>query len=110
MLKKSHRLTRKEFDTAFKMGKRFHFPHMTVVFFPSEDFHASVVVGKKVAKTAVRRNTLRRRVYDRVRRSMQKQGIKGTFLFLLKPSYHSLPRKAADAFLLESIASVLKHT
>lgn len=110
MLKKSQRLTRKEFDAVFKTGKRSHFPHLTVVYESSEEFHTSVVVGKKVAKSAVKRNLLRRRVYDRVRRSMQKEGVKGMYLFLVKPSYTSLSRKAADAFLTESIASIIKQT
>ena len=110
MLQKSNRLTRKEFDAVFKTCKRVHFSHLTVFYSPGDTFHGSVVVGKKVAKTAVRRKTLRRRVYDRVRRSMQKEGITGTFLFLVKPSYNSLSRKAADAFLTESIASLNNQT
>ena len=104
MLKKTHRLTQKQFDTFFALGKRKHFKHLTIITHPHDTFLAAVVAGKKVSKSAVRRNTLRRRVYARLAHSLSEQSLTGVYIVLLKPSYNSLSRAAADEFLAESIA------
>lgn len=67
MLKRSERLTRHDFGRV-ALGRATHTPLFTVRLLPSsstkgEDKQFSVVVSKKVAKTAVARNSLRRRVY-----------------------------------------------
>ena len=67
MLAKSERLSVTEFDQYFKTGKRFHFTHCTIIYSPLATLHGSVVVGKKVSKKAVIRNTIRRRVYAQLR-------------------------------------------
>lgn len=63
MIPKSKRLTRKGIDWLFRRGKRIRTPHGVFV------YHASgagvgVSVSKKVAKSAVVRNRLRRQMYD----------------------------------------------
>lgn len=108
MLKKSNRLKKADFDFVFKNGKRNHFPHLTVIYAPGDDLHASVVVGKKVAKSAVKRNLLRRRIYAQVHRQLVKNNVTGVFIILTKPSFATLPRKTANDFVVESIAAVQK--
>jgi len=110
MLKKSERLTRQAFTQYFTAGKKHHFPHLTIVYTPHASVHASVVVGKKVAKQAVRRNTLRRRVYAQLYQRLKKEGITGVFIVLLKPSFATLPRKHANEEITRTIAAVIKRT
>lgn len=110
MFKKAERLTKTEFDNFFKIGKRFHSPHLTIVYAQHPSLHASVVVGKKVSKQAVRRNTLRRRIYASLRSVLKANDKQGVFIVIVKPTYNSLTRVIADEFLTASIAEVLKTT
>lgn len=110
MLQKAARLTKKQFDEYFKTGKRWHFPHATIVYTPYSTFHGSVVVGKKLTKKAVLRNTLRRRVYATLQQAHKTTGTTGVFIVLLKPSYVTLPRKAANEEIKQNIATVIKKT
>lgn len=63
MFKKQHRLTSREFDVFFKEGKRIPSPVGQLIYAESELLKVSVVVPKKVIKTAVGRNRLRRQTY-----------------------------------------------
>ena len=85
MLKKKERLTRKAFDRSFSVGKRYHSPVLQLIYDPSDSFHGAAVVGKKVYKKAVDRNTLRRRLYGVLYRFAQATQAKGTFIFIAKP-------------------------
>jgi ribonuclease P protein component len=51
---------------------------------PHPTLHVSVVVSKKIHKSAVKRNKLRRRIYDMVRRYRDATGISGVYIFVLK--------------------------
>lgn len=110
MLKKSHRLTKQQFETFFRTGKRLHFAHVTIVYTPYERFHGAVVVGKKVARRAVVRNRLRRRVYAQLYQQLGRLGYTGVYIVLTKPSFASLPRRTAIAELQQAIAAVQKKT
>jgi len=108
MLKKTNRLTKAQFDQYFKSGKKHHFSHLTIIYQPFPTLLGSVVVGKKVSKSAVRRNTLRRRVYARFTVLTSEKSTTGVFIIILKPTYNSLTRAAADEFLVESIEAILQ--
>lgn len=110
MLKKSHRLSRIQFSEYFQSGKRHHFTHLTIIHSPAPTFLCAVVVSKKVAKGAVRRNSLKRRVFARLAQVQKEYGPTGVFIILLKPSFNTLPRVAADEFFHKSIATLLKST
>jgi len=110
MLKKSQRLTHSQFDEYFKSGKRFHFPHCTVVYTPHDSLQVAIVVGKKVSKLAVRRNTIRRRLYSVLRNELLQDAVTGVFIVLVKPTFTTLPRKTAAAEIQQNIATVLKKT
>lgn len=86
MLPKANRLTVAEFATYFKTGKRFSSQHLTLVYTQTSDFHAAVVVGKKVYSQAVRRNRLRRQLYAVLRQWWQTNDTTGVFQCLVKPS------------------------
>ncbi len=106
MLKKTHRLTKPQFDTYYQKGKKHHFAHLVVVTHPAPTFLGSVVVGKKVSKSAVRRNALRRRVYARLSQLHTELGLSGVYIVILKPGYNSLTRIAANELLTQSIVAL----
>jgi len=110
MLKKLDRISRTEFATYFKTGKRHHFPHLTIIHQPADRFSASVVVSKKVAKKAVKRNVLRRRLYEILRTKYVAHSVTGVWIVLLKPDFTSLSRKDAVHTFTAAIAAVLKKT
>jgi ribonuclease P protein component len=84
MLKKKERLTREDFNRFFSMGRRTHSPALQVIFSSHTQLHVSVVVSKKIAKRAVKRNRIRRRIYDIVRNYSREREMQGVFIFLVK--------------------------
>lgn len=107
MLKKSERVTRSDFGTFFKKGKRLHSEYATVVVSPFPHFHASVVVSKKVSKRAVDRNTYRRRVYAQLY-TLKKQEYKGVVIVSLKPPFASLTKNTAQDEIKALVVRILK--
>ncbi len=93
MLKKQQRLSTASFNEVFKIGRRLHTPYFQVVYLQSTDFHASVVVGKKVAKTAVLRNRLRRQVYGVLSRCQHPDQLPYTLIVIAKPPLGGLVRR-----------------
>lgn len=85
MLKRKQRLSKRQFDTFFRTGKRLHTPLFQVIYAKTEDFHGAAVVGKKVHKRAVDRNRLRRRVYNILYRLSQDRDLKGVYIIIAKP-------------------------
>lgn len=92
MLKKKERLTRKEFEHSFSVGKRYHSPYMQLIHEKNSSFHGSAVVGKKVYKKAVDRNTLRRRLYGVLYRFHATTQSAGTYILIAKPKIKELSR------------------
>lgn len=112
MFKKAERLQVAEFDTYFKTGRRHHTPHATFIIAPADEKKVSVVVGKKVSKKAVKRNLLRRRVYAQLRQELP-ETFHGACIVLIKPSFATLPRKTAQAYITSVVAELgktLKNT
>lgn len=107
MLKKSERVSRSDFGTFFKKGKRLHSDHVLAVVSPFPTFHASVVVSKKVSKQAVDRNTFRRRVYAQLY-TLKKKGFKGVVIVTLKPSFSSLTKAETKATLEALVVRIMK--
>jgi len=86
MLPKKERLTSKMFDRFFSSGRRHNCDLWQIVYSPAAGFQAAVVVGKKVEKSAVKRNKIRRQVYNLLYRYKQDNGPKGSYLILTKPA------------------------
>jgi ribonuclease P protein component len=63
MLAKKNRMKRDEFSLVWEKGRRYHTAAITLVYVPSKVLKLSVVVGKKIQKSATERNKVRRRVY-----------------------------------------------
>ncbi len=89
MLRKKERLSRVAFNRFFSAGKRFHSPSLTLIYTPFDTFHASAVIGKKIAKTAVLRNKFRRRVYDVFGRIQREHACVGAFICIAKTGAHA---------------------
>jgi ribonuclease P protein component len=64
MLPKKERFTRKEFDACYRSRDRRSGKLMRLTLIDSTHPKASVVVSKKVSKSAVKRNHLRRQLYE----------------------------------------------
>ncbi len=107
MLKKFERLSRTDFELYFKQGKRVHSENITIITAPHQRFHASVVVGKKVSKKAVVRNTLRRRIYSSLY-NKKKAGVKGIFIVITKPKFGLLTKQEAKTETEKLIERVTK--
>ena len=84
MLAKKERLNRVTFNRFFSVGKRFHSPLLMLIYAPYEEFHASAVAPKKLARTAVLRNKFRRRIYDVFSRLHKERPFTGIFICIAK--------------------------
>lgn len=106
MLKKNERLSRSQFNVSFKGGRRCHSPLLTLIHSPSlnHSFHGAVVVSKKVYKSAVKRNRLRRRLYSVLYNTKVSTQVEGTFIVIVKPSSATAPYREIK----EELVSLLK--
>lgn len=70
MLPKNNRITRKEFPVASTQGFRVFSPFFTVVVYKNKEntTKATIVVSKKISKSAVVRNKTKRVFYEVVQR------------------------------------------
>lgn len=94
MLPKKERLTREEFNRFFSVGKRKHSPSLQCIYAPHDTLHVSVVISKKIYKSAVKRNKLRRRIYDMVRRYRAQHALTGVYIIIAKAGVTSLSHTA----------------
>jgi ribonuclease P protein component len=106
MLRKTQRLRTAGFNEVFKVGRRFHTPHFQIIALKSADFHASVVVGKKVYKTAVARNRLRRQVYGALYRVHQVTPLLYTVIVVAKPSLKAIPQRSIALAVEEAVVAL----
>lgn len=67
MLPKKQRLTTKEFDQAFKDGRGIQVADFAIKKSKSDKSKFAVVVSKKVSGTAVKRNTIKKKVYNAIK-------------------------------------------
>ncbi len=91
MMSKKERLSREKFNRFFSVGRRHHAPHLQLIYTAHPVLHASVVISKKIEPLAVKRNKLRRRIYDCVRNYAHAHKIKGVFIFIAKAGSSTLP-------------------
>jgi ribonuclease P protein component len=108
MFKKTERLSRSEFSDYFNAGKKHYTPQVTIITHPLPSRKVAVVVGKKVAKSAVRRNALKRRVFAVLRSELTRTDYRGVVIVILKPACNSLPRSTMADIIQKAIAQVLK--
>lgn len=108
MLPKKKRLTTEAFNRFFRAGRRIHTPHLTLIHTPEGEFHGAVVVGKKVFKSAVKRNRLRRQLYAAVYRTYVRTPLSGTFIVIVKPAAHDVDAHLLTAELQDLIGRTVK--
>lgn len=108
MFKKNERLSRPEFTNYFNKGSKHHFTHFTIITSPHSVRKVAVVVGKKVAKLAVRRNALKRRIYAQLKECVVRQEYTGVLIVIVKPGYNSLSRTTSVEVLMQAISEVFK--
>jgi ribonuclease P protein component len=109
MFKKAERLSRTLFTEYFKIGRRYHTDNFTLVYSPSPLRAVAVVVGKKVFKGAVDRNTLRRRVYAAVRSELDMKNVTGgMYIIICKPPAKNLTQTAVLPEVAALLATTLK--
>ena len=106
MLKKKERLKRKEFDEVFTKGKRLHSPVAQLIYAPGDTFHGAAVVGKKVHKKAVDRNSLRRRLYGLLYTVLRPCSPARTYILIAKPQIAKLSRKEVQETVRELLEKV----
>ncbi len=110
MLKKQSRLSRLAFNGVFRAPKRSHSPHFQLLYVPEETLTASVVVSKKIAKTAVSRNTLRRRVYNLLRNASKEQSLRGGYIVIAKQGASDIPFRELKAEIIDLIGKNRSNT
>jgi len=108
MLKKSYRLTQKEFACVWASGRRQHSEYFTIVTSPADRCKVAVVVGKKAAKTAVLRNRLRRQVYGVVEEILCTQECRMVCIIVIKKPYVLLADSKKRQELTAELARILK--
>ena len=92
MLKKTQRLNRAAFSSYFATGSRTHSSYLTIITAPAPHFLCAAVVGKKVAKQATTRNTVRRRIYGLIEKRLAETSHVGVVIVIAKPAIASLSR------------------
>ncbi len=105
MISKKHRVNKGLFDQIFKQGQIIHAPIYVFKYLKNlenKGFYA-FVVPKTVAKSAVKRNALRRKGYTHLREIGIKSGISGVFFYKKGTS------TAKTQEIKESIDLVLKN-
>jgi len=106
MLTKKERLTKQEFDRSFSLGKRIHSKELQIIYHPSPTFHAAAVVGKKVYKSAVARNRLRRQLYGAIYRYHKRHEVPGTIIMIAKPAIIEVSQRHVASLVQEQLAAI----
>jgi ribonuclease P protein component len=104
MISKKNRVNKGLFDKIFKEGAFIHSPIFMFKYVknPGNKGIFSFVVPKTVAKTAVKRNSLRRKGYNTLKNIGIIDGISGVFFYKKGTSLSSLPE------IRESVTMILK--
>jgi ribonuclease P protein component len=109
MFKKTERLNRTKFSHFFKIGRRHQTAFFTLIYSPAPVRAVAVVVGKKVHKRAVDRNTLRRRVYAALRTQLDGAGItSGIHVVICKPEAKNLTQSVIETEVTTLLATTSK--
>lgn len=102
MLKKEQKLSRDEFSTLFHEGKRIHSDAFSCIYGKAATSlpKAGVVISKKVIPGVIKRNLLKRRLYNVIQNNheydtilMAKKGIEGKSFAELTKDYEALLQK-----------------
>lgn len=107
MLPAHSRLSREDFLTTFKSARRVRFPGVQLLYVPHPTLQVSVVIAKKVAPLAVRRNYLRRRTYAFFREYTKNSPLTGRFIVMFLGEAKVLPVTTILLSLREALTTLL---
>lgn len=80
------------------------------MYYPFPTLRAAAVVGKKVAKKAHERNTLRRRMYAAIERFAKERGaLSGVFILVAKPALAKDSRLVQQTKVMELLGRLTKE-
>ncbi len=109
MLPKRSRLPREAFLASFKGAFRVRGLGFQVLYTPSPDFKAAIVVSKKVEATAVGRNQIRRRLYGYFADLQKEKSFRGHFIVMVSPDIKKYPSPEVRSSLEVSCAGLLSR-
>lgn len=92
-------------------GRRYHSSSLTITFTPGVIIRVAAVVGKKVAKKAVDRNRIRRRLYATLARTLVSDTLQcatGTYIMVAKPGALKVARLALQTEQVALLAQIGK--
>ncbi len=104
MLPKNTRFDRTSFARTLRAGRRIHTPLLSLVHVTTPDFRVAAVVSKKVAKRAVVRNQLRRRLYVAITRLAPPHG---HYILIAKPGATELSYTELEVALARALAAAV---
>ncbi len=111
MLKRTHRLRKNsDFQRLYKTGRRFATPNLAIYYLPSHMDYSQVgfVVSKKVSKSAVVRNSLRRRA-SAVTEELYPKLIKPTkIVILIRRDFSAIKPTKIKAEIIKLIGTLAK--
>lgn len=86
MFPRSNRLSSTEFTAVFSSGKRIHTPSFQLIVAPASGCKVAVVIPKKIIKSAVGRNRLRRRLAHIIRSIVIELDFADACIVICKPA------------------------
>lgn len=109
MLSKKHRFHGYgSLNYAYKRGKTIRSPFCSMRFVPGkyDDYRVSVVVSKKVAKSAPHRNRIRRRVYEAVRLNDQALKNQDIVITIFDDKFLELPTEELHSTIKRQLTAI----
>lgn len=96
-------------DGVYRRGKAVRGPHSMLKYAPNDrrkDFRVAVVVSKKVHKSAVVRNRIRRRVYEIVRQNWQSASSYDVVITIFDETVATMPADKLQKEITKQLASI----
>jgi len=107
MFRKRHRLSRAAFLHTLKNGERVSHAYFRLIYLPYHQKMISVVVSKKVARGAVSRNIIRRRILHALHESEALSAFEGKLIVIANPPIHTISFDEIKVALGEAITHML---
>ncbi len=96
-----------EFDLVFSKGRKLHTPYLTFITLKSQQLEIGIVTSKKVAKSAVVRNKIKRQVKSTLQ-SMPETTSKYKLVISSKPDFINMDFAAKKEFVIKSLSKILE--
>lgn len=107
MFSNKQRLSRTAFLHALKKGTRSSHPYFRLIYLPNEERAVSVVISKKVARNAVSRNRIRRRILHALRAIDVFSKLEGHIIIMVNSPIRGCSFNDIETALKETITNML---